>query len=97
MDTFTSLAIVGFAALIHASFQLSVSVLTLLSGHAIGAKKSHARLVRLTTSYTTGAGVMTLLIVTGSIVPWCVFLLRSVRNFANARGSQSSVPLVPRR
>lgn len=62
MDTFTSLAIVGFAALIHASFQLSVSVLTLLSGHAIGAKKSHARLVRLTTSYTTGAGVMTLLI-----------------------------------
>ncbi len=62
MDILTSLAIVGFAALIHASFQLSVSVLTLLSGHAIGAKKSHARLVKLTTSYTTGAGVMTLLI-----------------------------------
>ena len=62
MDTFTSLAIVGFAALIHASFQLSVSVLTLLSGHAIGAKKSRARVLRLTTSYTTGAGVMTLLI-----------------------------------
>jgi len=61
MDIITSLAIVGFAALIHASFQLSVSVLTLLSGHAIGSKKSHARLVRLTTSYTTGAGVMTLL------------------------------------
>lgn len=62
MDTFTSLAIVAFAALIHASFQLSVSVLTLLSGHAIGAKKSRARVLRLTTSYTTGAGVMTLLI-----------------------------------
>ena len=62
MDIITSLAIVGFAALIHASFQLSVSVLTLLSGHAIGSKKSHARLVRLTTSYTTGAGVMTLLL-----------------------------------
>lgn len=62
MDTFTSLAIVAFAALIHASFQLSVSVLTLLSGHAIGAKKSHARVLRLTTSYTTGAGVMTLLL-----------------------------------
>lgn len=62
MDIVTSLAIVGFAALIHASFQLSVSVLTLLSGHAIGSKKSHARLVRLTTSFTTGAGVMTLLI-----------------------------------
>ncbi len=62
MDIVTSLAIVAFAALIHASFQLSVSVLTLLSGHAIGAKKTRARVLRLTTSYTTGAGVMTLLI-----------------------------------
>jgi hypothetical protein len=62
MDILTSLAIVAFAALIHASFQLSVSVLTLLSGHAIGAKKSRARVLRLTTSYTTGAGVMTLLL-----------------------------------
>jgi len=62
MDTLTSLSIVAFAALIHASFQLSVSVLTLLSGHAIGAKKSRARVLRLTTSFTTGAGVMTLLI-----------------------------------
>lgn len=62
MDIPTSLAIVAFAALIHASFQLSVSVLTLLSGHALGAKKSRARVLRLTTSYTTGAGVMTLLL-----------------------------------
>jgi len=61
MDTLTSLAIVAFAALIHASFQLSVSVLTLLSGHAIGSQKSHRRVVRLATSYTVGAGVMTLL------------------------------------
>ena len=62
MDILTSLAIVAFAALIHASFQLSVSVLTLLSGHAIGAKKSRARVLRLTTSFTTGAGVMTLML-----------------------------------
>jgi len=62
MDIITSLAIVAFAALIHASFQLSVSVLTLLSGHAIGSKKSRARVLHLTTSYTTGAGVMTLLV-----------------------------------
>lgn len=62
MDTFTSLSIVAFAALIHASFQLSVSVLTLLSGHAIGAKKSRARVLRMTSSYVTGAGVMTLLL-----------------------------------
>ncbi len=62
MDIFTSLAIVAFAALIHASFQLSVGVLSLLSGHAISAKKSRARIIRLTTSYTIGAGVMTLLL-----------------------------------
>lgn len=62
MDILTSLSIVAFAALIHASFQLSVSVLTLLGGHAIGAKKSHARVLRLTTSYTVGAAIMTLLV-----------------------------------
>lgn len=62
MDIVTSLAIVAFAALIHASFQLSVSVLTLLSGHSIGAKKSRARVLSLTASFVTGAGVMTLLL-----------------------------------
>ena len=62
MDILTSFAIVAFAALIHASFQLSVGVLSLLSGHALSAKKSRARLLRLTTSYTVGAGVMTMLL-----------------------------------
>lgn len=61
MDIPSSLAIVALAALIHASFQLSVSVLTLLSGHAIGAKKAKQRIFRLTTSYVIGAGVMTML------------------------------------
>lgn len=61
MDVITSLAIVGFAALVHASFQLSVGVLTLLSGHAIGARRSRQRLTALTTSYIAGAGIMTLL------------------------------------
>lgn len=62
MDILTSLSIVAFAALIHASFQLSVSVLTLLSGHAIGNKKSNARILHLTSSYTVGVAVMTLFI-----------------------------------
>jgi len=61
MDIASSLAIVTLAALIHASFQLSVSVLTLLSGHAIGAKHSQARVMRLTFGFVTGVGVMTLL------------------------------------
>lgn len=64
MDTISSLAIVILAAAIHASFQLSVSVLTLMSGHAIGAKRSHAKLLRLTSSFLFGAGVMTMLLLT---------------------------------
>lgn len=62
MDIFTSLIIVAVAALVHASFQLSVSVLTLLGGHTIGAKRSKAKLFRLTSSYVAGAGVMTILL-----------------------------------
>jgi len=61
MDIASSLAIVTLAALIHASFQLSVSVLTLLSGHAIGARQSQARVMRLTFGFVSGVGVMTLL------------------------------------
>jgi len=62
MDITSSLAIISLAALIHASFQLSVSVLTLLSGHSIGAKHSKVKLLRLTTSFVFGAGVMTILL-----------------------------------
>ena len=62
MDIVTSLTIVGFAALIHASFQLSVSVLMMLGGHAIGAKRSMANVIRMTTSFLIGAGVMTALL-----------------------------------
>lgn len=59
----SSLAIVAFAALIHASFQLSVSMLTLLSGHAIGSKTAHAKLIRLTNGFLLGVAVMTMLLI----------------------------------
>lgn len=62
MAPYSSLAIIVLAGLIHASFQLSVSVLTLLSGHAIGARASHMKVVRLINSYTLGAAIMTLLL-----------------------------------
>lgn len=62
MDIYVSFAIISLAALIHASFQLSVSVLTLLSSHAIGSKKSHTKLIHLTTSFVVGAGTMTVLL-----------------------------------
>lgn len=62
MDIITSLAIVTLAALIHASFQLSVSVLTLLSGHALSTRTSNKRILRMTSSFVAGAGVMTVLL-----------------------------------
>lgn len=62
MNTLDAFVIVTIAALLHASFQLSVSMLTLLSSHTIGAKKSHGRLLGLTNSFTFGALVMTVLL-----------------------------------
>jgi hypothetical protein len=59
----SSLAIIALAALIHASFQLSVSMLTLLSGHAIGKKAAHSKLMRLTGGFSLGVGVMTMLFI----------------------------------
>lgn len=62
MSILTSLAIITLAALVHASFQLSVSVLTLLSAHAAGKQHSTAKQLRLTAGFVAGAGVMTLLL-----------------------------------
>ena len=63
MDITSSLAAVALIALIHASFQLSVSVLTLLGSHTIGARMSHKKVLSLISSYVLGATTMTLLIV----------------------------------
>lgn len=63
-----TLAVIAFAALIHASFQLSVSMLTLLSGHAIGKKTAHRRLLHLVGSFVSGAAVMTLLIIATAVL-----------------------------
>lgn len=64
MNSLHPLVIVAIAALIHASFQLSISVQTLLSGHAIGARRSQAALLRLTISFALGVLVMTTLCLT---------------------------------
>jgi len=82
MDIISSLAIVAFAALIHASFQLSVSMLTLLSGHAIGAKTGHMKLLRLTNGFLLGVALMTMLLLClvlqhsfGNQVPYLVWAI----------------------
>lgn len=61
-DTNSSLAIIVLAALIHASFQTSVSTLTLMSGHALGKKTAHGRLLWLITHFILGVGTMSLLL-----------------------------------
>lgn len=62
MEPLPALAVVTLAALIHASFQLSVSVLTLLSGHALGAQHSKRRVLSLTGSFVAGVALVTILL-----------------------------------
>lgn len=73
-DTFTSFAIILLAAAVHATFQLSISVLTLLSGHALGKKTAHHRLLRLVGGFIVGASVMTVLLLSFTAFVLDVFL-----------------------
>lgn len=59
----TPLAILLLASLVHASFQLSISVLTSMSGHAIGKRTSLLRLLRISTGFIAGVFVTTMLVV----------------------------------
>ncbi len=63
-DIIASFAIVLLAAAVHASFQLSISVLTLLSGHALGRKSAQHRLLRLIGGFVGGAAIITVLLLT---------------------------------
>lgn len=69
MDTTSTLAIIALAGLIHASFQLSVSVLTLLSSQTLGKRSSSRRLFKLVISFIFGTSVITLLILS-SVSIW---------------------------
>lgn len=61
------LIIIAAAALIHASFQLSVSVLTLLSGHSLGKKTRHTRVMHLMNSFIAGVLAFTLLLLSSVV------------------------------
>lgn len=63
----SSLAIIAFSAMVHASLQLSVSVLTLMSGHSIGKKSSQTRLLKLMNGFLSGALAITILITTSGV------------------------------
>jgi hypothetical protein len=58
MTTHESFALLVLAAAIHASFQLSVSMLTILSGHALSAKTASKRLLGLSISFASGVASM---------------------------------------
>lgn len=70
MNILTALAIITLAALVHASFQLSVSMVTLLTSHSLGSHTRSMRIIRLTNSFSLGATIMTLLLLSGTAYIW---------------------------
>lgn len=73
MQTINSESIIPLAILalgaagLHASLQLATAAMTLLSGHSLGAKRSHKRLLHLNFSYVCGAALMVFLLGLGTI------------------------------
>lgn len=61
----TPFYVIAFAGLLHASFQLGVSLLTLLSGHSLGSGRSYRRLMQLNLAYLFGASLVTILLFAG--------------------------------
>lgn len=62
MYIWMSFAIIILSALIHASFHLSVSILTLLSGHTLSRERSHLKLVKLSSALVLGVILSTLML-----------------------------------
>lgn len=67
MEYTVPISIILLAAVIHASFQLSISTLTVMSGHAIGKQRSQRRLLGLVTGFVIGALVMTSLLLASGL------------------------------
>lgn len=68
MNIIYSIAIISLAALVHSCFQLSISVLTLLSAHTLGSGKSQQKLVKLTSGFLLGAVIMTILLISVTVL-----------------------------
>ncbi len=62
MITVSPIFVIAFAGLLHASFQLGVALLTLLSGHSLGSHRSFRKLMRLNVWYLLGATAITVLL-----------------------------------
>lgn len=74
MDTFTAFMLIIYAGIMHATFQLSVSVLTLLSGHALGKARSRRKVSALSASFVLGTIVSLLLLISfATLVMYDIF------------------------
>ncbi len=62
MITVSPIFIIAFAGLLHASFQLGVALLTLLSSHSLGSHRAFHKLMRLNVAYLLGASAVTVLL-----------------------------------
>lgn len=66
MNIFDPFAIIILSALIHASYQLSISVMTIMSGHALGKRTAHRRVTTMSLAYIFG--VISMILLTISLI-----------------------------
>lgn len=69
-----SIVLVAYLAILHASFQLGTSVLTLMSGHSLMHRTAKKRLLTLNAAYILGVISMTLIILAGMTAAFVVWL-----------------------
>ena len=69
-----SIVLVAYLAILHASFQLGTSVLTLMSGHSLMHKTAKRRLLTLNVAYIFGVFSMTTIMLAGMTAAFVVWL-----------------------
>ena len=69
-----STLLIAFLAVLHASFQLGTSVLTLLSGHSLLHRTAVRRVLVLNTSYIVGVFAMTALLLAAATAAFVLWL-----------------------
>lgn len=73
MESYEIWAVIFLAAAVHGSFALSVSMLTLMSGHALGKRTAQRRVLRLSLGFL--AGVITMIALCVSLM---AFILSNI-------------------
>lgn len=81
MNILTAFGIIALAALVHTSFQLGVSMVTLLSNHATGKRLSSQHILRLVGAFLAGTIVMTTLLISTFGYTSSIFFPKQVPDF----------------